>query len=123
MARPLSVIASVSWFGMSWRDQAFLSWAGLRGAVPVVLATVPLTTGTPDTEWIFDLVFVLVVVFTIVQAPTLPWMARRLGLTEQVHAVDVEALDVDDEASAAVVSFNLAFHTLARAQLVPTFQR
>jgi len=40
-----------------------------------------------------------------------------------VHAVDVETLGVDDEASAAVVSFNLAFHTLARAQLVATFQR
>jgi Raf kinase inhibitor-like YbhB/YbcL family protein len=40
-----------------------------------------------------------------------------------VHAVDVDALEVDDEASAAVVSFNLAFHTLARAQLVATFQR
>jgi potassium/hydrogen antiporter len=90
VARPLSVLASVSWFGLSWRDQAFLSWAGLRGAVPVVLATVPLTAGTPDTEWIFDLVFVLVVVFTIVQAPTLPWVARRLGLTEQVHSVDVD---------------------------------
>ena len=90
VARPLSVFASVSWFRMSWRDQAFLSWAGLRGAVPVVLATVPLTEGTPNTEWIFDLVFVLVVVFTIVQAPTLPWVARRLGLTEQVHSVDVD---------------------------------
>ena len=75
---------------MPWRDQAFLSWAGLRGAVPVVLATVPLVAGTPNTEWIFDLVFVLVVVFTIVQAPTLPWVARRLGLTEQVHSVDVD---------------------------------
>ena len=40
-----------------------------------------------------------------------------------VHAVDVDTLGVDDEASAAVVSFNLVFHTLARAQLVPTFQR
>ncbi|PZS17792.1 MAG: YbhB/YbcL family Raf kinase inhibitor-like protein [Pseudonocardiales bacterium] len=40
-----------------------------------------------------------------------------------VHAVDVESLGVDDDASAAVVSFNLVFHTLARAQLVATFQR
>ncbi|OFE15014.1 K+/H+ antiporter [Humibacillus sp. DSM 29435] len=90
VARPLSVIASTVWFRMSWRDQAFLSWAGLRGAVPVVLATVPLTTGTPDTEWIFDLVFMLVVIFTIVQAPTLGWVARRLGLVEQVHSVEVD---------------------------------
>lgn len=90
VARPLSVVVSTVWFGVGWRDQLFLSWAGLRGAVPVVLATVPLTTGTPDTRWIFDLVFMLVVVFTIVQAPTLGWVARRLGLTEQVHSVDVD---------------------------------
>jgi len=90
LARPLSVVASTVWFRMPWRDQAFLSWAGLRGAVPVVLATVPLVVGTPNTEWIFDLVFVLVVVFTIVQAPSLPWVAKQLGLTEQVHSVDVD---------------------------------
>ena len=42
VARPLSVVASTAWFRMPWREQAFLSWAGLRGAVPVVLATVPL---------------------------------------------------------------------------------
>jgi len=84
------VMASVSWFRVPWRDQAFLSWAGLRGAVPVVLATVPLVVGTPDTEWIFDLVFMLVVIFTIVQAPSLPWVAKRLGLNEQVHSVDVD---------------------------------
>lgn len=90
VARPLSVFASTVWFRMSWRDQAFLSWAGLRGAVPVVLATVPLVTGTPSTEWVFDLVFVLVVVFTVVQAPTLGWVAKRLGLTEAVRAVDVD---------------------------------
>lgn len=90
VARPLSVIASTTWFRVPWRDQVFLSWAGLRGAVPVVLATVPLVTGTPDTEWIFDLVFVLVVVFTVIQAPTLSWVARRLRLTEGVRTVDVD---------------------------------
>ncbi len=89
LARPLSVLASTVWFRMPWQDMAFLSWAGLRGAVPVVLATVPLVAGTPNTSWIFDLVFVLVVVFTILQAPPLPWVARHLGLTEQVHSVDV----------------------------------
>ncbi|HEU5144644.1 MAG TPA: potassium/proton antiporter [Dermatophilaceae bacterium] len=90
VARPLSVMASTVWFRTSWRDQAFLSWAGLRGAVPVVLATVPLVTGTPDTEWIFDLVFVLVVIFTLVQGPTLGWVARRLRVTEDVRSVDVD---------------------------------
>ena len=89
LGRPLSVIASCTPFGMSWRTQAFLSWAGLRGAVPVVLATVPVTMGTPDVEWIFDLVFVLVVIFTLVQAPTLPWVARRLEVDSAHQALDL----------------------------------
>jgi cell volume regulation protein A len=89
LGRPLSVLVSCLPFGMSLRTQAFLSWAGLRGAVPVVLATVPGTLGTPGVEWLFDLVFVLVVIFTIVQAPTLPWVARRLGLVSDHHRVDL----------------------------------
>jgi cell volume regulation protein A len=98
VARPLSVVVSVSWFRMGWREQAFLSWAGLRGAVPVVLATVPRTVGAPGFEQIFDLVFVLVVVFTIVQGPTLPWVARRLGVTEEYQTVDlaVEATPLEE---------------------------
>ena len=90
VARPLSVIVSLTPFRVPWRDQAFLSWAGLRGGVPVVLATVPLTTGTPDARRLFDLVFVLVVIFTLVQAPALPWVARRLGVMDTDRALDLE---------------------------------
>ncbi|HET7820897.1 MAG TPA: potassium/proton antiporter [Ornithinibacter sp.] len=98
LGRPLSVFVSLLPFGMSWRTQAFLSWAGLRGAVPVVLATVPGTVGAPGVSWLFDLVFVLVVIFTVVQAPTLPWMARRLGLAAAHHRVDlaVETTPLDE---------------------------
>jgi potassium/hydrogen antiporter len=90
VARPLSVLASVSWFRVPWREQLFLSWAGLRGAVPVVLATVPVAAGVPDARQLFDLVFVLVVIFTVVQAPTLPWVAGRLGLTRSAPTVGLE---------------------------------
>jgi potassium/hydrogen antiporter len=89
VARPLSVLVSTTPFRMPWRDQAFLSWAGLRGAVPVVLATVPLTVGAPNLNWIFDLVFVLVVVFTLVQGPTLPWIAERLGVADAYQTLDL----------------------------------
>ncbi len=89
VARPLSVVASLAPFRFHWRDQAFLSWAGLRGAVPVVLATIPVTLGTAGAERIFDVVFVLVVIFTLIQAPTLPWVARRLGLVESVQQVEL----------------------------------
>jgi potassium/hydrogen antiporter len=98
LGRPLSVLVSCLPFGMSWRTQAFLSWAGLRGAVPVVLATVPATVGTPGVSWLFDLVFVLVVIFTLVQAPALPWVARRLGIGSAHHRVDlnVETTPLDE---------------------------
>jgi cell volume regulation protein A len=93
LARPLSVITSVGWFGVPIRQQLFLSWAGLRGAVPVVLATVPVAAGVQDSNVLFDLVFVLVVIFTLIQAPTLPWVAKRLGLSEgmQTFGLDVES--------------------------------
>ncbi len=90
LARPLSVLASLTPFRIPLRDQAFLSWAGLRGAVPVVLATVPATAGTAGAAGIFNLVFVLVVIFTLVQGPTLPWVARRLGLTESVQQLELD---------------------------------
>ena len=97
-ARPLSVLVSVSPFRLGWRDQVFLSWAGLRGAVPVVLATVPLTVGARNVDWIFELVFVLVVIFTLVQAPTLPWVAQRLGIVEDYATLDlaVEATPLEE---------------------------
>nr|WP_179423680.1 potassium/proton antiporter [Pedococcus badiiscoriae] len=98
LARPLSVLVSVAPFRLRWRDQVFLSWAGLRGAVPIVLATVPLTVGAKNVSWIFELVFVLVVIFTLVQAPTLPWVAQRLGIVEDYATLDlaVEATPLDE---------------------------
>jgi cell volume regulation protein A len=89
VARPVSVLVSVLPLRLPWREQAFLSWAGLRGAVPIVLATIPLSTGLPEGRKLFDLVFVLVLVFTLVQAPTLPWVARRLGVTSDAEPADL----------------------------------
>lgn len=101
VARPLSVWASLAWFKVPVRDQVFLSWAGLRGAVPIVLATVPLADGIADGLFFFDVVLVFVVVFTCLQAPTLPFLARRLGLVDEQAArdVDVEAAPLDQIAA------------------------
>ncbi|HCT80773.1 MAG TPA: potassium/proton antiporter [Micromonosporaceae bacterium] len=81
IARPLSVFLSTAPFGWTWRENMFLSWAGLRGAVPIVFATIPLAEAFPNAHWLFNVVFVLVVIFTLVQASTLPAAARTLGVT------------------------------------------
>lgn len=90
VARPVSVLVSVTPFRVPWSEQAFLSWAGLRGAVPVVLATIPLSRGIGDATLVFNVVFVLVVVFTLVQAPTLPWVARRTGVIDEGATTEIE---------------------------------
>lgn len=90
IARPLSVTACVTPFRVPWRHQAFISWAGLRGAVPIVLATIPMAVGLPAAHRIFDVVFLLVILFTLIQGPTLPWVAKRLGVTLEGAPTDVE---------------------------------
>ncbi|MBB4854104.1 cell volume regulation protein A [Mycobacteroides chelonae] len=96
-ARPLSVVGSLVGFGVPWREQVFLSWAGLRGAVPVVLATFPIVEGVPDSYRLLNIVFVLVVVFTLVQGPSLRPVARLLGLItrEATREIQVEAAPLD----------------------------
>jgi cell volume regulation protein A len=82
VARPLSVVVCATPFRIPAPEQLFISWAGLRGAVPIVLATIPITAGLPGALRIFDVVFLLVVVFTLAQAPTLRWLADRLGVAQ-----------------------------------------
>ena len=98
VARPLSVVLSLVWFRMPWAQQAFVSWAGLRGAVPIVLATFPLTFAVPGATVIFDTVFVLVIVFTLVQGWSLPWVAKRLRIAAPItpRDVDVESAPLDE---------------------------
>lgn len=97
LARPLSVVVSTSPFKVPWREQVILSWAGLRGAVPIVLATIPIVEGVPEAERLFNVTFVLVIVFTIVQGPTLPWIARRVGFGGRPESEDlgVESAPLD----------------------------
>lgn len=89
VARPLEVVLSLLPFRVPWPEKALLSWAGLRGAVPIILATIPMVSGVEDSQRIFNIVFVLVVVYTLIQGPTLPWLARKLRLGDSSEAADL----------------------------------
>ncbi|MFJ8668211.1 potassium/proton antiporter [Streptomyces sp. NPDC093600] len=89
VARPLEVLLSLLPFRIPWQEQALMSWAGLRGAVPIILATIPMVSGIEGSERVFNIVFVLVVVYTLVQGPTLPWLARALKLGDGAEAADL----------------------------------
>jgi len=81
IARPLAVSLSLLPFRMKLNEITFLSWVGLKGAVPITLATFPLMLGTPQASLLFDVVFFIVVLSAIVQGCTLPVVARWLGLS------------------------------------------
>ncbi|ORA80390.1 K+/H+ antiporter [Mycolicibacter kumamotonensis] len=97
LSRPISVVASLIWFRVPWREQIFLSWAGLRGAVPIVLATFPIVEGVPDSYRLLNIVFILVVVYTVVQGPSLGLFAHWLGLIprDTTREIQVEAAPLD----------------------------
>ena len=75
---------------MPWRELSFISWAGLRGAVPIVLTTIPLAEGVDSAERLFDIVFVMVVVYTLLTGPTLPLVARVLRVTRRSEPRDLD---------------------------------
>lgn len=98
LARPAAVLACAVPLRVHWRQQAFMSWAGLRGAVPIVLATIPMSAKLPGATRLFDMVFIVVVINTLAQGPTLPWAARMLKVTAPAEPLDVgvEAAPLED---------------------------
>ncbi|MFN3387837.1 MAG: potassium/proton antiporter [Allosphingosinicella sp.] len=81
VARPLSVFLCLAPFRrFGWREKLFVSWAGLRGAVPIVLATFPIVAGVPGAFAIFNIVFFVVLLSSLIQGPTIKWVAARLGI-------------------------------------------
>jgi potassium/hydrogen antiporter len=80
LARPVSVLLALLPFKMSLQEKLFVGWVGLRGAVPIVLATFPLLAGLAKASFLFDLVFFVVLASVLLQGTTVPFVARRLGV-------------------------------------------
>ena len=80
IARPLAVWLCLLPFHFTWQEKAFVAWVGLRGAVPIFLASIPVIAGLPDAMIYFNVAFVVVLVSLVVQGWTIPWSVRVLGL-------------------------------------------
>src|SRR6195952_73068 len=91
VARPLSVIAAALPFRLPWREQAFLSWSGLRGAVPIVLALIPLRLrNDAQSKAMVNIIVVVVVIYTLLQGTSLPWVARKLDVIQPGQATEIQ---------------------------------
>ncbi len=126
VARPLSVMLTIAPLGLlhklfrfSWREQGLLSWAGLKGAVPIILALVPLLNDVPGSTFIFNVTFVCVVVGTAVQGLSIAPLARWLGLTgapEPEEPLRIELIGAAPPGS-HLVAENAILLPIARARL------
>ena len=93
VARPLGVLAAIPLMGFRWQERVILGWAGLRGAVPVVLATFPVIEGVPNSVDFFNIAFFVVLISTVIQGISFEPVARLLGVTTSVAAIPRPLLD------------------------------
>ena len=105
IARPVSVMLSLAFFRMKFRKRLYISWVGLRGAVPIVFATYPLLAGIEKADMIFNIVFFISLTSVIIQGTTLPIMAKwmRVALPGHVKRRDPTEIFLSDGAKTSMV--------------------
>ncbi len=120
VARPVVVALTLPWFRFNRRELLFLSWAGLKGAVPITLATFPLLAGIPQASLLFDVVFFVVVLSALVQGWTLPLAARWLGLEQPAEPTSPVALEIVSlrDVKGEVVDYAVGANSRAAGRLV-----
>ncbi|MET0356915.1 MAG: potassium/proton antiporter [Cellvibrio sp.] len=110
VARPLAVWLCLLPFQFSWQEKTFISWVGLRGAVPIVLAMFPWLAGVPEWNFFFNIAFFIVLISLLVQGWTVGPMARWLKLNVPTSSSRVQRveLDIPGEAGHEFVGYKLA---------------
>lgn len=107
VARPLSVVLCLLPFRFRWTEMIYIGWVGLRGAVPIILATFPVLMGAPGAGQVFNVVFFIVVVNAIIPGATVKALTRKLGLVANVPPAPSAVLEINSTQplTGEVVSF------------------
>ena len=118
VARPLAVYSSLYWFRYQKREVAYISWVGLRGAVPITLAMMPWMMGVNDSRLLFDVAFAVVIVSLLVQGASIPAMARllKVSLPPQPEPKEEREIWLDEEASLQFSSYEVQTESDAEGQ-------
>jgi cell volume regulation protein A len=120
IARPFIVVPVLKLFNFNAREITLVSWVGLRGSVPIILAIFPLMYGLPNAALIFNVVFFVVLISATLQGSTLPLSARKLGLSEPAPAAPAATLEITalNDINADIVEYTLGEHSRAAGQLL-----
>lgn len=118
VARPIAVVIGLWPFKYQPRELAYVSWVGLRGAVPIVLAIVPVMMGVPDSRLLFDVAFAVVLVSLLVQGATVPVAARwlKVEVPPQDEPVDRREVWVGDKAALDLLEYKVVSGSAAEGR-------
>lgn len=111
VARPLAVMVLLLGSDFSLRERLMVSWVGLRGAAPIILATFPMVAGLGTAGSIFNTVFFAVVFSVLIQGPTAGWAARLLRVDEPLRSAERLPIEIDADAAVGM--------TVARVKVEP----
>jgi cell volume regulation protein A len=126
VARPAAVFLCLAPFRFEWREKLFIAWVGLRGAVSIFLASIPLLVGLPSAYLYFDVAFMVVLISLLVQGWTLSTAARRLGvaLRRSDLAPQRVELDLPGQLEQELVGYSVAANSpYLRRGLIPSWAK
>jgi potassium/hydrogen antiporter len=126
IARPLAVYLCLAPFGFQWREKVFISWVGLRGAVAIFLASIPLLVGLPAAYLYFDVAFVVVVSSLMIQGWTVALAARKLDISFTRHDPLPRRIELDlpGQLAREIVGYPVPANSpFLRRGLIPTWAR